>query len=52
VQILTVAELLDGAGIHYPHQTSVTFKKGPKAKQAHPEPVALWGPTMSNDHDI
>ena len=42
VQIITVAELLDGAGIHYPHQTSVTFKKAPKATASQPTPASLW----------
>jgi DNA modification methylase len=42
VQIITVAELLDGAGIHYPHQTSVTFKKAPKATASQPAPASLW----------
>jgi DNA modification methylase len=42
VQIITVAELLNGAGIHYPHQTSVTFRKAPKATASQPAPASLW----------
>jgi len=42
IQILTVAELLNGAGIHYPHQTSVTFRKAPKATASQPAPASLW----------
>jgi len=33
LQLLTVRELLDGKQIDYPHETSVTFKKAPKAKR-------------------
>jgi len=42
VQIITVAELLDGAGIHYPHQTSVTFRKAPKAQAQQAQPEGLF----------
>ncbi len=30
LQLLTIAQLLGGKGIDYPHQTGVTFKKAPK----------------------
>ena len=33
IQLLTVGQLLEGKRIEYPHQTSVTFKKAPKAKR-------------------
>ena len=40
LQILTIEELLDGKKIDYP-QTSVTFKKAPKAKAKGPEQMHL-----------
>jgi hypothetical protein len=41
LQLLTVAELLDGKGIDYPRAVNVTFKTAPKAKRASPENLAL-----------
>ncbi len=43
IQILTVAELLEGAQIQYPPRTSVTFKEAPKAKAQRPETRKLAG---------
>jgi DNA modification methylase len=41
VQILTVAQLLDGKQIDYPHMTSKTFKKAPKAQLDAPDQMML-----------
>jgi hypothetical protein len=43
LQILTVAELLEGKKIDYPpaQQTNVTFKKAPKAKEDGPHQMTL-----------
>lgn len=42
LQILTIAELLDGKGIRMPRgKLSVTFKKGPKVKGEGPEQLPL-----------
>ena len=41
LQLLTVAELLDGKGIDYPRTVNVTFKTAPKAKGQTPENLAL-----------
>jgi site-specific DNA-methyltransferase (adenine-specific) len=41
LQLLTVAELLDGKGIDYPRAVNVTFKTAPKAKRGSPENLAL-----------
>ena len=43
LQILTVAELLEGARIQYPPRTSLTFKEAPKAKGEEPEQGRLGG---------
>lgn len=32
IQILTIAQLLEGKGIDYPHPTNVTFKRAPRAE--------------------
>jgi DNA methylase/restriction endonuclease len=37
LQILTIAELLSGKGIDYPHPSNVTFKRAPKAETPLPE---------------
>ena len=37
LQILTIAELLEGAGINYPHPSNVTFRRAPKADMPLPE---------------
>lgn len=34
IQLLTIAELLDGREIGYPRMTGATFKKAPKAQQS------------------
>ncbi len=43
LQILTVAELLEGKGIGYPHHISrnVTFKRAPRAEAPQPEQLTL-----------
>lgn len=43
LQILTVAELLEGRGIDYPpsQQVNVTYKRAPKAKEPEPEQIQL-----------
>ena len=43
LQILTIAELLEGKRIDYPpsRQVNVTFKKAPRAKQGKPEQLHL-----------
>jgi hypothetical protein len=46
LQILTVAELLEGKGIDMPpiRQVSKTFKKAPKAKGEKPQQIGLLPP--------
>ncbi|MHB8526072.1 MAG: hypothetical protein ACYDD2_07955 [Candidatus Acidiferrales bacterium] len=41
LQILTIAELLDGKGIDYPHMSNVTFKRAPRAETPQPEQLTL-----------
>ena len=41
LQILTVAELLDGKGIDYPRLVNVTFKAAPKTQRADATTLAL-----------
>lgn len=41
LQILTVADLLEGKGIDYPHMTNVTFKRAPRAETPQPEQLIL-----------
>lgn len=41
LQILTIAELLDGKGIDYPHMSNVTFKRAPRAETPLPEQFTL-----------
>jgi site-specific DNA-methyltransferase (adenine-specific) len=45
LQILTIAELLDGKGIDYPHPANVTFKRAPKALAAQAEQLTLASET-------
>lgn len=47
LQILTIAELLEGKGIDYPHPTNVTFKRAPKAEMPLPEQLELAPTTTS-----
>jgi hypothetical protein len=44
LQILTVAEILEGKGIDYPHPSNVTFKRAPKAETPLPEQYVLAAP--------
>lgn len=44
LQILTVAEILEGRGIDYPHPSNVTFKRAPKAETPLPEQYVLAAP--------
>ena len=41
IQILTIAQLLEGKGIDYPHPSNVTFKRAPKAEAPLPEQMQL-----------
>lgn len=41
LQILTIAELLEGKGIDYPHMSNVTFKRAPRAEAPQPEQLTL-----------
>jgi site-specific DNA-methyltransferase (adenine-specific) len=41
LQILTIAELLEGKGIDYPHPSNITFKRAPKAEAPLPEQYVL-----------
>jgi DNA modification methylase len=41
LQILTIAELLNGKEIDYPHPANVTFRRAPKAQTLMPEQLAL-----------
>lgn len=41
LQILTIAELLEGKGIDYPHMVNVTFKRAPRAQPAQAEQLSL-----------
>ncbi|MHB8542025.1 MAG: DNA methyltransferase [Candidatus Acidiferrales bacterium] len=41
LQILTIAELLEGKGIDYPHMSNVTFKRAPRAETPQPEQLTL-----------
>jgi len=41
LQILTIAELLEGKGIDYPHPSNVTFKKAPRAMPPQAEQLSL-----------
>jgi site-specific DNA-methyltransferase (adenine-specific) len=45
LQILTIAELLSGGGIAYPHVSNVTFKRAPKAPTPEAEQLSLGGET-------
>jgi hypothetical protein len=49
LQLLTVADLLDGRGVDYPRVTgaNVTFKQAPKARRADAEALDL----LSGTHD-
>jgi site-specific DNA-methyltransferase (adenine-specific) len=42
LQLLTVAELLDGREINYPHPTGTTFRRAPRHKAAAVEAVPLF----------
>lgn len=44
LQILTIAELLEGKGIDYPHMSNVTYKRAPRAEKAQPEQLTLAAP--------
>lgn len=45
LQILTIAELLDGKGIAYPqHSHNVTFRRAPRAESPQPEQLTLAPP--------
>jgi DNA modification methylase len=44
LQILTIAEILEGKGIDYPHPSNVTFKRAPKAETPLPEQYVLAAP--------
>lgn len=41
LQILTIAELLEGRGIDYPHMGNVTFRRAPRAQPAEVEQLSL-----------
>ena len=41
IQLLTIAQLLDGKQIDYPHVTRATFKKAPKAEVETGEALTL-----------
>jgi hypothetical protein len=41
IQILTIAQLLEGKRIDYPHPSNVTFKRAPKAEVPLPEQMQL-----------
>ncbi len=41
LQILTIAELLEGKGIDYPHMSNVTFKRAPRAEPPQAEQLTL-----------
>ena len=41
LQILTIAELLEGNGIDYPHMSNVTFRRAPRAESPRPEQFIL-----------
>ncbi len=41
IQILTIAEILGGKGIDYPHPSNVTFKRAPKAETPLPEQMRI-----------
>ena len=43
IQLLTIDDLLGGAGIDYPHMTGKTFKKAPKDEPEGHEPEPLFG---------
>ncbi|MBA2757363.1 MAG: hypothetical protein H0U37_07975 [Chloroflexi bacterium] len=45
LQMLTVAQLLDGRGIDYPHVTgaNVTHRRAARAADAQPERMELFG---------
>jgi len=43
LQILTVAELLEGARIQYPPRTSLTFKEAPRASEQEADAERLPG---------
>jgi len=47
LQILTIAQLLEGKGIDYPQPSNVTFKRAPKAEAAVPEQLNLQTPRRS-----
>lgn len=42
IQLLTIADLLGGKGIEYPHMTGVTFKQAPKAQTVGPTAEPLF----------
>jgi len=44
LQILTIAELLEGKGIDYPHMSNVTFRRAPRAESPQPEQFVLGVP--------
>lgn len=44
LQILTIAELLDGKGIDYPHMSNVTFRRAPRAETPQAEQLILAPP--------
>lgn len=46
IQILTIAELLSGGGIAYPHVSNVTFKRAPKVSTPEPEQLPLVPPSV------
>jgi DNA methylase/NACHT-associated inactive restriction endonuclease len=47
LQILTIAELLEGKGIDYPHMANVTFRRAPRAETPQPEQLTLAAETAA-----
>lgn len=49
VQLITVADLLDGRGIDYPRTGNVTLKRAPKAKAVAPKQHGLFEPAKAEE---
>jgi hypothetical protein len=49
LQILTIAEILNGKSIDYPHPSNVTFKRAPKAETPLPEQLRFAAPGEPDD---
>ena len=49
IQILSIAELLEGKRVEYPRLLDITYKKAPRARRAAEEQIPLVGPEVEDE---